>query len=553
MTSTSVPGPDPSFGMIAGMGQPGNVDAIGAILQDEDFLPLGGFPGDGPFRDGDASNDFLGRRADTDVAILMDGTAPVLLGVNGIITGELSSIHAGYGGGGGGDACLGPRFPTPNWSNFSDEKGGGGGGGGGAIRLRALGPIRFVGVNSQLLCKGARGANGENSIFVDRVGGTGGSGSGGHVILESATNISFELPPLGERLPSQRRRVFVDARGERGRIGMPTNGNGLTLPPDDSHGGHGGPGVIQLHVPNSTAPPHEDASLSDLVLPSDTIVELNAGDENALLEVMRPAGLQMLSISGALSGAQSRWVDLRNAGVNPVGPDNLINFLFEGIDPNTGLVNTDSNGMQDELAPIFGGTADPSTASFEGPNTIVFTALALEDLLGAGATPMEDLYLRAPQLLQNFVLRMTPTIGVSLDFVVQAASFDTATQSLSVTVAESAGVSLDAFDVGPGAVDYEMIPRFFGITTGTTPGSLPDDFTVRISFEGTGTDVNGNPDGENLLVEETSNVADFDALLPGELDFVRFKVEFNTNAQGNGVSLEAPLVKLNFLRLPFLY
>jgi len=436
LTATGVPGPEPSFGMEAGAGVHGNNNAFGGVTR---VRPApGGDSGVGPFVDGDDTNDFLGLHADTQVAILMDGTAPVLQSVGSIITGELSTIQAGYGGGAGGDAAPGPIFPTPNWTVKTDEKGGGGGGGAGAIRLRALGAIRFVGVESSLLCRGGRGATGENSIFLDRIGGSGGSGSGGHVILESATNISFELPPLSDRLPADRRRVFIDARGVQGRIGGLDNGNGVTLPVGESHGGHGGPGIIQLHVPNATAPPHEDSSLSDLVLPEGTIQELNAGDDNALLEVMRPAGIQMLPAFGVLSGAQSEWVDVRGAGLNPDGSQNLISFLFKGVDTATGFVQT-TNGRVTEFSPIVQGALSPAEGSFQGDNDLMLTTAALQPLITSTAPISNDIYLRSPTLLRNFILRMTPTIGVSLDFIVQSAVYDSVAQTMLLTVAPHRG------------------------------------------------------------------------------------------------------------------
>ena len=164
-----------AFTMVAGSGTDGHPNSIGALSGRQPSA--GGEPGQGPFVDASDDNDFFGVRP-----VVEDGQ------LTGLVRGELPSLWAGYGGGAGGNA--GRRFPNPNWNLNSDEKGGGGGGAAGGLHIKALGRIVF-GTSGQIVANGGRGATGENTSFLDHIGGTGGAGSGGHVILESATLVDF--------------------------------------------------------------------------------------------------------------------------------------------------------------------------------------------------------------------------------------------------------------------------------------------------------------------------------------------------------------------------
>lgn len=541
---------EPSAGMRAQSGGDGHAQSRGAVSGQSPAM--GGAPGVGPFVDGDPRNDFFGQRIDVDVSIPFDGMPPVAGAPRGIIAGELLGLHAGYGGGGGGDALPAARFPTPNWTVSSDEKGGGGGGGGGAVRLRALGPIRFVGLGSHLSCSGGRGAIGESFIFVDRIGGTGGSGSGGHVILESASQISFELPPVDQRPAGMRRHVFIDARGRAGRVGLPTNQapleqDLLNIPQDVSFGGTGGPGLIQLHVPDALTPPQENPSITDIVLPVGTEAELNAGDANALHEVMRPAGVQLLSNFAGASSAQTRWIDLRRTELNPDGSEDLVRFLFEGIDPLTGSVLA-TNGLVDELEPILSGTLAPGLVEVLGTDCLRIRGAALQPLIDSGSN---DLYLRTPALLRDFILRIRTGISLDFDFAVQAATYDGDLGMLDLSLNRVAGLGIGQLVNPSRPVSYRLIPRYFSIKSGGVLNALPMNSDLRVRFEAAREDPSGRPDALNPLVPLTSDVSELNALLPGELDFLRLRFDLNVDVQGTGLSLQTPTLELDFLRLPF--
>ncbi len=96
---------------------------------------------------------------------------------------------------------------------------------------------------------------------------------------------------------------------------------------------------------------------------------------------------------------------------------------------------------------------------------------------------------------------------------------------------------------------------------------------IKIWFEGTGRDINGDPDTNNILVPFDRMPPDMDPLTPdgnpGNIDdlwdpnadamltqpihFFRFRVEFNLDVNNSGVSATSPRPVLEFLRIPFTF
>lgn len=240
----------PDAGLAATAGTDGSPLSIGA--ETGQSPARGGVPGVGPFVDPKPQNDFFGVKP-----IL--GRHGQLIG---LLRGELPSLSAGYGGGGGGNAIPASTFPNPNWTFSTDEKGGGGGGGGGELHVQALGRIVF-GAAGQVLCNGGKGANGENTNFLDHIGGTGGGGSGGHIVLETAQQVDFTD---GGTNTSALPHDWIAALGAPPKTG-PTQFVDICCR-TYSNGGAGSPGVIQLHVGDPLAPPGTNALATDIVVPN---------------------------------------------------------------------------------------------------------------------------------------------------------------------------------------------------------------------------------------------------------------------------------------------
>ncbi|MBK7878067.1 MAG: hypothetical protein IPJ77_20605 [Planctomycetes bacterium] len=165
------------IGMDAEPGFNGAPNATGAL---HPGVPIGGAVGSSVFSDSNANNDFW-------------GTMVTSTGL--VVQGELARPMAGAGGGGGGSACLTSSFPTTPFTFTGDEKGAGGGGGGGSLSIFALGDIRLAGLGTaargRIEVNGGTGGGGENTNGIDRVGGGSGGGSGGHLVLQSSSQIDL--------------------------------------------------------------------------------------------------------------------------------------------------------------------------------------------------------------------------------------------------------------------------------------------------------------------------------------------------------------------------
>lgn len=517
--------------------------------------PKGGLLGPGPFGDGDPTNDFWGVRP----YVTTTPSGPVTTYVEG----ELPSRWAGSGGGGGGDAIPSDVFPPTNWTISSDEKGGGGGGGGGALDIRALSSIVF-GANGRILAEGGRGANGENTNFLDHVGGSGGGGSGGHVVLQSAGVIDFTDGgmntntswPLGETGFS-----FISTQGANG-------GDGFSSA-FWSRGGRGAPGIIQFHVPDPVTKPGTPPGSGLGVTGGDIYVPLIAAIEaDPLNRMTDPPGFSMVPMFGARSKARSKWISLGGADQDPGGGVNPVQFFFGGIDttpgPTEGIVLA-SGGMVTELPPVLGGT--PGDLVGPGNDATIQAGGAILDIANTGGTldalildpsvPSKDVYLRTPDLLENFNLRLASatTPADFADFtVVEATYLDAATPIdavLSLRVDVSGGTLADFVAGQGGDVTFALIPRFFRVVTNGVPDELPVNSQVRILFEATGADAQGNPDTANILVPLTGDIANFNSQTPGDVRFFRFQVEFDLDAGGAGLTVDTDPVSLEFLRMPF--
>ncbi|HEX6885449.1 MAG TPA: hypothetical protein VF530_18885 [Planctomycetota bacterium] len=451
--------------------------------------PLGGSIASGPFVDGIANNNFFGVRP-----VGSPGN------VTSLIQGELASLWGGYGGGGGGNANPATVFPTPNWTPSSDEKGGAGGGGGGALHIRALGPIVF-GPAGQIRANGGRGARGESVLQLDFIGGSGGSGSGGHVVLETAATITS---------PN------VSAVG----------GTRVVGPSNTSAGGAGGPGVVQLHVPNPLGAPPTGV-------------------------VSTPAANVLLPSYGGNSRARSQWITIGSADRREGGALALLRFVFAGTDPTLGpdegkVLDVDMDGVVDELAPLVDEGLAGNGAIVSGLVLRLDGAPALFSGTTGGVS--NDIYLRSPSLLAEFLLRLS--VGaVAQDFRVASAAYDDGTGSLRLTIADEGTDLLDFTTANPGPVQVQLVPRFFRVQTCDELDALPVGSYVRILFQAAADDGTGQPDEDNPLIDWTGDISSFNGLSAGELQFFRFEVEFDLGA----VSADTRPISLDFLRMPFLF
>jgi hypothetical protein len=494
-----------------------------------------------------------------------------------LVAGELTNPWAGAGGGGGGSASKlnSGTFPGP-WSPTGDEKGSGGGGGGGSLHVLALGDIVW-GMNGQILNRGGLGGGGENTIFLNRVGGGSGGGSGGHVVLQSARTIDFRSCTSATRP--------IDARGGQGGAGrddvggatQTTNGQKETVPTQDAcptgypasgfngckglvdgAGGDGGPGIIQLHTSTGVVG-NPSVPNADIRLPTSnpqlTLKDLCSPPAlcpgGAIGNGTLAADCFMIPTFGRKSRAVSKWVALGEGGfdINNPGVYRNVEFTFGGTDPLTGFVQT-TNGVVDAQPSILP-ALQVATATLDGfQMTVDATSLAGTSLVAN------------PKLLEHYILQLSDSTNANdyVRFDVIDAQYDSNAQTLLLTV-DGDGPELDAAPVsGWSFADIELQPAFFRVVSRVGPAatvdSLPSTATIQIQFQATTADLNGNPDAAGVVpASPTSDVTALNtAPTNAQLRFVRFQVLFDI-AIGAGVVLSPSnaVPSLEFLRLPFRY
>lgn len=526
--------------------------------------PFGGDAGPSPFADLNPDNNFFGNATD-------DNGTPADPSDDKLITGELKKPLAGAGGGGGGDAafCVGGTFPQIPFNPNGDEKGAGGAGGGGSLHILALGDIVF-GPNGLIVCRGGSGGGGENTLFLNRVGGGSGGGSGGHVVLETAGVIDMSLA-LGPSTVVGKLAGGIIATGGQGGTGKadkggalaqpggkvetpphfdacpptlaggayPTTGTNACLGHIDGAGGDGGPGLVQLHAPGGWASilTPVGKTLADVSKPAPVSFDGDAGVGDPVTA--------LLPGFGKLSKARSEWIALGEGGFDKeTGTYGEVTFDFEGTDPLTGLVLTDSEGLVLPGPAVLG----PVTLAASGvPAILDERTIALD--AGPLASGPDSFLLENLELFDRFLVQLENQ-NATVRFDVVSAEYNASQQTLTLTVSENGPALTEKFGSGSEA---ELQKAYFRITSSGEIDMLPDSAAVQISFEAAEADEDGNPD-LGTVVGPTFDVGEFNtALGNADLRFVRFEVTFDIDAQNAGLEPTNPIPSLDFLRIPFRY
>jgi len=170
-----------------------------------------------------------------------------------------------------------------------------------------------------------------------------------------------------------------------------------------------------------------------------------------------------------------------------------------------------------------------------------------------------DVYLRTPSLLIGCAVRLgvLQSANTFEDFDIVDAVYEEGgpaqgDERLLVTVTTERGPLTD-FNPGSGTLALRLMPRFFQVVTNDLPAFLPSTAEVRVLFQATGDNGAGAPDEDHLLVPWTADISDFNALAPGALQYFRYQVEFDLDAQDQGVTADTEPVTLDFLKIPFVF
>jgi hypothetical protein len=533
--------------------------------------PLGGAIGPAPFSDPDPNNNYFGVQ--------------FTVGTGAVTIGELTTPWAGAGGGAGGDASFVPggTFPGP-WSPAGDEKGAGGAGGGGSVHVLALGSVLFGG-SGRLVARGGIGGGGENTSFLNRVGGGSGGGSGGHVVLQCAGKVDFRaktpvnVDDTATSAPNAPANNWaINVLGGQGGAGNGDLGGGIqsptgqreTLPTNDAcppgypttgvngcrgqvhgAGGDGGPGLIQLHTSNGAI--GNTAATNDVLIPAGTTLDrLCAPAPVCPTGANGPIGTAcyMLPTFGRTSRARSKWIALGDGGFNEAtGLYRDVEFDFGGVNTATGSVLTTSDVVDIQPSILatstinIGGSTAPYIAN-PGGRTLVINAATL---LGTDNEALLD----NPALLHSYAIQLDNGGGSNQRFDVVTASYDAGNQELTLVV-DGDGPSMLAFPGLTTNTDVSLHPAYFRIVSSGAPDLLPAPADVQIRFQATRADaLTGLPDPGQASVF-TSDVATLNTVGNGDWRFVRFEVLFDIGPLTSGQANNA-IPAVQFFRLPFLY
>lgn len=516
--------------------------------------------------DGDLLNDFWGSR---------------LSDTGEIVAGELLTAWAGAGGGGGGDSMLirvwdrdGDGQPDPletffpvvpfvkststvqdGWTYY--RKGAGGGGGGGQLMIMSIGMI-ILGDDAEIQANGGVGYTGESLIYTDAgVSGSGG-GSGGHIVLHSSTGLDVSDLDIGTASNQGQIGNLVDngavqaLGGRRGQAGgayypSSTIGRGAQTY-TAGRGGAGGNGVIQIHVPDPTTDivwhPSSKNGIEDYVnsspggIPTDRV-------EEVLSHLTFPNAFVLIPFYSSTSMIASEWIDTGLAELRLGDPntypdwavDTLANpdlLAFTGINP--------ADGKVVKQGPFVRPTTDIVAGSTDN---VVFDLNTLTISNASSLFPSQ--YLRLPDLLLGYDI--LPDNAASSTFEIQDVAYDSLTDVM--VLGTSASDGLMTFALNSQNPVWSIKPKFFRIDTSGVKNRLPSSTNVFFEFQGAdeiapGTNIPGNPSPS-----ETSWTTDLSTLQGSR--FLRYRIKFDADSQGNGIDLTSPLPVMSYVKIPYVF
>ncbi len=311
--------------------------------------------------------------------------------------------------------------------------------------------------------------------------------------------------------------------------------------------GDGGPGILQIHLRNPALDlrfTQGGVGLPYGVPAGADVTRACAPPPFGWNGVDRPSD-NLLPFFGRFSASQSDWIHLGLPALGSGGETLPVEFLFAGIDPLTGRIDTDG-GMVTDLPAILG----PIPVG-QGPGTARLKTGGQGLEIERSALPQP--YRESIQLLVEFELRLAvPGSGASQSYVIEAVTSD-GDGPLVCLHAAGDGPSPGEILAGGGEVQASVIPRFLAVETAGAAGSLPNGASVEISFDATLSNSFNEPDNTLSYSAShagafTSNVEDLSAT---PWTWVRYRVIFDL--AGDGVlPLDQPLPGLRLLRLPFL-
>jgi hypothetical protein len=493
---------------------PPNTGALGAITGSSP--PQGGASGDSVLLNTAANDNFWGLRRAGALGLGAD-----------VIVGEFSAPQPGSGGGGGGDSIKSVTYPGA-FTQAKNMRAASGAGGGGLMRISCLG-LFFVGTSGLIDVSGGIGGRGERRAGFDSGGVAGGSGGGsaGFLVLEASGG--FDLRGNGANT------LFRAVGGLGGGGENNTFGTTGTDNSGDAGGGNGGAGVIQLHVFD------DDPDVGGWAL-------LNIGTAANINSFGIPSPQVCFPTFGARSRVVSRAVPLGGAtlDVSPALPSGRLRYGFSEL-PSMGSGDIPSTGQvaNAEVAVITATGANVIVNDTTNQVTLRFPQAVADDVT-------RNMYMRNTQLLRQQGVSLSDGGSNQDVFTVASGTFTYGTTSV-LTLQLEGAPDLSAYTAG--SITGALVPRFYRVQSDGTLDRIPNTAAITVEFQGLTADSNGNPDVDNPAVDWTADPADVTAFndpVGAPIDFFRFRVTFNNDADGAvGLTGDEELPSLDFLRLFF--
>ena len=313
--------------------------------------------------------------------------------------------------------------------------------------------------------------------------------------------------------------------------------------------------MIQIHVPDPTKEPGT-APPADILVPAAAL-----GAFDVLDQITSPPAYVMIPTFGKRSKARSKWISIGNGDQKPSGTQSQVKFLFGGIDPVTGQIQTVGSSVADRppLLTIDDPGASTTARILPGGFTLELTGAAL-NAIRAGTTSgiSNDVYLRTPALLADCAVRMRIKEN---DRQLRGLLDRAGVLRRGSARARRRGPASDGRRLRPltafnstgadGTTGFQLMPRFFQVITN---GIRTLSSTLREpALPGGARQRHQAPDEGNLLQDWTSGITDFNDKPAGALQFFRYEVEFDLDKNNQGITAETEPVTLDFLKLPFVF
>jgi hypothetical protein len=237
---------------------------------------------------------------------------------------------------------------------------------------------------------------------------------------------------------------------------------------------------------------------------------------------------------------QSKWIDTglagqrtnSGAGSYPAYLDSLLHF--DGIDANTGLIDTTANTV----------TAGTTIGNDSGAGSAVFSNYSVT--IANPSSSFAGEFLRNPNLLLGFDVLPNAALGTPPTFEIVSATYTASPERLVLTTRVSDGpMALVS------SASWAVKSKFFRVTTSATKDRLPVSASVRIQFQGTDPIAGTNTPDTSVKTEWTGDggTTTLDSLDGSR--FIRYRLTFNIDALDSGPTVDKERPGIEYFKLPF--